>query len=368
MMSWQSLTQITNGRSNRSSSYDRTGGNADFVQFGPSESHTLLECSGPGVIEHIWITIFSPDPNYRRNLVIRMTWDNHEFPSVECPIGDFFGNGWGLTYNFSSPYLACAPQDGRALVCYFPMPFHQNARIEVINQSADHPVERLYYYVDYETNVNLSQETGYFHAFFNQELTKPKNDERDENEWEILRPYGKNPNDEHNYLICQTEGRGHLVGLNYYVSNPGPMWYGEGDDMILIDGAPWPGLHGTGTEDYFNTSWSPRQRFDHPFFGIARVPGIENSEPQIGWLGRTHLYRFHILDPIRFQTALKFSIEHGHDNCLELELATVAYTYQTLIQAPHAPLPDLKSRIPRPVTNEWDIHRWRTSWLKENQK
>lgn len=363
MQSWQSLTQITNGISRRSSSYDRSGGNLDFVTFGTDESHTLLDVQTSGVVQHIWITIDSKDPNYRRNLVLRMTWDNHEFPSVECPIGDFFGNGWGLTYNFSSPFLACAPQNGRALVCYFPMPFKSGAKIEVINQSPDFPVERLYYYVDYEESP-IPTNTGYFHAFFNQELTEPENAERDENEWFLLRPYGNHPTDQDNFLIVETQGKGHLVGLNYYVNNPGPMWYGEGDDMILIDGEPWPGLHGTGTEDYFNTSWSPDQKFDNPSFGLARVPGTDNNDPKFGWMGRTHLYRFHHLDPIRFQKSLKFTIEHGHDNCLSLELATVAYTYQTLITTPLNPLPDLKSRIPQPLTTESDLHLWRTAWLK----
>lgn len=364
MHDWQALTTISRARSRRSSSYDRTGGNDDYVQVAAGSTCTLQECSGAGVIRHIWITLHSHDPMYRKNLVLRMTWDGHPHASVECPVGDFFGNGWGETYNFSSPYLACAPRDGRALVCYFPMPFALGAKIELVNESPEFPLERLYFYVDWEELDGLPPDTAYFHAQYRQELTQPENAERDENEWALLRPYGKNPGTQNNFVVLETSGTGHFVGVNYYVNNPGPMWYGEGDDMILVDGEPWPGLHGTGTEDYFNTSWSPDERYDHPCFGIARVPGFGNAEPRIGWLGRTHLYRFHHMDPIRYQNSLSFSIEHGHDNCLTLELATVAYYYQTLSAEPLLALPPLEARLPRPVPTASDIHRWRDAYLK----
>lgn len=366
MHSWQNLTTITTGKSRRNSSYDKSGGNSDYVQFGPGALFSLLDCQCTGVIQHIWITIHSFDPNYRKNLVIRMTWDDHSHPSVECPIGDFFGNGWGLNYNFSSPFLACAPKDGRALVCYFPMPFAKSAKIEVLNQSPEHSVERFYFYVDYEELRALPEDTAYFHAQYNQELTQPENEERDENEWALLRPYGNNPSNTNNYVILDTEGSGHYIGVNYYVNNPGPMWYGEGDDMFMVDGESWPGLHGTGTEDYFNTSWSPNERFDHPNFGLARIPGIDNDEPFFGWMGRTHCYRFHPTDPIRYQKSLYFSIEHGHDNCLTLDLVTVAYYYQTLSSNPPKPLPSIQERIPRPIPTASDIHRWRSAYLSHN--
>ena len=118
--------------------------------------------------------------------------------------------------------------------------------------------------------------------------------------------------------------QGHYVGVNYFVDCPTPLWYGEGDDMFLVDGEPWPGsLHGTGTEDYFNSSWCPKELYAHPYFGYARVNG------ETGWLGRTHCYRFHLEDPVYFEKSLRASIEHGHANSLTLDLATVAYWYQT---------------------------------------
>ncbi|QYK52211.1 MAG: DUF2961 domain-containing protein [Fimbriimonadaceae bacterium] len=364
MSDWRSLTQLTSGISCRNSSYDRTGGNDDYVSFGPGETYTILEADGTGVIQHIWITIDCREPHWRKNLVIRAYWDGQEHPSVESPIGDFFGNGWGEFYNFSTPFLACAPRQGRAMVCYFPMPFANGARITIENQG-EMAVERLYYYVDYEKLDSLPANTAYFHAWYNQELTTPENAERDENEWFLLRPYGKNPGDANNYLILNAEGQGHFMGMNYYVGNPGPMWYGEGDDMFMIDGQAWPGLHGTGTEDYFNTSWSPDERFDHPAFGLARIPGIDNNEPRFGWMGRTHCYRFHQHDPIRFQKSLRASIEHGHDNCLTLELATVAYWYQSLPTKPFPSLAPKEARIPRPIPSASDVHRWRDAFMKQ---
>ena len=137
------------------------------------------------------------------------------------------------------------------------------------------------------------------------------------------------------------------------------MWYGEGDDMFFIDGEPWPSrLHGTGTEDYFNTSWSPNNLYQHPFFGYARV------NDKVGWLGKTHVYRFHLTDPIYFDKSLRATIEHGHDNNLTLELATVAYWYQT---EPHKAFPKFPTREERTLKPEIDtveIHRWRDAWRK----
>lgn len=349
-------------RNRRASSFDRTGGNADWVPIAPGETLTLLDADGPGVIRHIWMTINCDDPLTKRNLILRAHWDGQEHPSVEAPVGDFFGNGWGLHYNFSSPWLACAPRGGKALVSYFPMPFFRHARITLENQS-EYPVKSYYFYVDYDEVPSLPEETGLFHAWYNQELTSPDNPSGRENEWSLLHDYEVNPTDAHNYLWMDTTGRGQFLGVNAYYANPGPMWWGEGDDMFLIDGENWPGLHGTGSEDYFNQSWSPDKRFDHPCFGTARIPGIDNDEPKWGWFGRTHCYRFHHLDPIRFQESLRASIEHGHANCLTMEMASVAYWYQTLPGKPFPTLPDREARKPRELPTVSDIHRWRDAFI-----
>lgn len=139
------------------------------------------------------------------------------------------------------------------------------------------------------------------------------------------------------------------------------MWYGEGDDMWNIDGEVWPfSLHGTGTEDYFCSSWCPKEIFMHPYFGYPRV----NND--VGWMGRTHCYRFHIQDPILFRKSLRGSIEHGHANNMIEEIASVAYWYQ---KEPHkvlAPLAAANDRIPRPGIGVSEIHRWRAAWREKN--
>lgn len=365
------LAQIVDARSKRISSYDRTGGNDDFIGIGPGDTLVLADIPEAGIVKHIWVTISSKDELVRRNLVLRMYWDGQEHPSVESPIGEFFGQGWGMKYNFISLPLAAAPKEGNALVCYFPMPFGDGARITVENQS-DIRVDSFYYYVDYEEHEQVPDDQGRFHAWYHQELTLPEGPTDNlgiggdvENEWSIFGAFPNNTTDADNYFFCQPEGAGHYVGVNYYINCPTPVWYGEGDDMFLVDGEPWPGsAHGTGTEDYFNQSWCPDEHYQHPYFGTARAPGRDNDSPRFGWLGRTHVYRFHLEDPIRFRKSLRASIEHGHANCLTLDLASVAYWYQTLPSKPFPPLPSAEERKPRPEISVVDMHRQRDAWRK----
>lgn len=352
-------------RTKRVSSYDRSGGNGDNVPIEAGATYTMADLAGAGIVKHIWVTIATKDPLIRRNLVLRAYWDGCEHPSVEAPIGDFFGQGWADKYNFVSLPLAAAPRDGNALVSYFPMPFGNGARVTVENQGPE-KVDAFYYYLDYEEHPSMASDVGRFHAWYNQELTCPESAQGDvENEWGILGDTPKNPTDANNYLFCEVEGTGHFVGVNYYVNCPTPIWYGEGDDMFLVDGEPWPGsAHGTGTEDYFNQSWSPDEHYLHPYFGTARAPGRLNGDPLHGWHGRTHCYRFHLEDPIRFTKSLRASIEAGHANVLTLEIASVAYWYQTMPPRPFPPLPAAEDRHPRALVSTVDIHRWRDAWRK----
>lgn len=357
------IAQLVDARSKRISSYDRTGGNDDFIGVEPRGKLVLADIAGAGIIKHIWITISTQDPLYRRNIVLRMYWDGQEHASVEAPIGDFFGNGWGMKYNFISLPLAVTPKEGNGLVCYFPMPFGDGARIEIENES-DIRIDSFYYYVDYEEHASIPDDQARFHAWYNQELTQPESANGDvESEWGIFKPYPNNPSDEFNYLFCEPEGRGHFVGVNYYVNSPTPLWYGEGDDMFMVDGEPWPGsAHGTGTEDYFNQSWCPDEHYCHPYFGTARAPGRENDSPRFGWLGRTHCYRFHLEDPIRFTKSLRASIEHGHANCLTLQIASVAYWYQTLPSKPFPTIAPAAERVPFTDIGLVEVHKWRDAW------
>lgn len=342
-------------RSRRISSYDRTGGNDDYIKVGAGENVELARIGGAGIIRHLWFTFASKDEMFGRNVILRMYWDGEDMPSVESPLGDFFGQGWGEHYEYAALPLCAAPEGGRALVSYFSMPFSEGARISVENDSGLEIIA-FYFYIDYEEHDAIPASLARFHSFWNRELTTPASGV--ENEWGLLGEPDKNTSGEDNYVFADIKGAGHFVGINYFVQNPGPMWYGEGDDMWFVDGEKRPGsIHGTGTEDFFNTSWSPNKVFLHPYFGCARAPVGRG-----GWLGRTHLYRFFIEDPICFRKSLKGTIEHGHANNLTLDLSSVAYWYQEEPHKPFRPLPDRSKRRNMPEIQVADVHRWREAW------
>ena len=357
----QDLARIKQGvKSQRVSSYDQSGGNNDrFTSIANGESRTLFDVKGAGIINHIWVTIAPPPEQLsRHDIILRMYWDGQEEPCVESPIGDFFGQGWNESYPFSALPLASGPVDGRGMVSYFTMPFADGARITITNETGRN-IAAFYYYIDYLEVDNLDEDMGRFHAHYRHQLTSAL--DGGENEWGSLGPTGQNTTGDDNYLILDAEGKGHYVGVNYYVHCPSPIWYGEGDDMFFIDGESWPSsLHGTGTEDYFNTSWCPKVLFQHPFYGYARV------NEDVGWLGRTHVYRFHITDPVYFDKSLRFSIEHGHNNNLTLDISSVAYWYQTEPHKKFPPLPAKAERAPKPMIGPVQMHKWRHEW-RENK-
>ena len=325
------LAKIQAGaKSRRVSSYDTTGGNGDNLpNIAPGTRRTLFDVKGAGIITHVWVTIAPPPPALsRHDIVLRMYWDGETTPCVEAPIGDFFGQGWDECYPFVSLPLAAGPREGRAMVSYFAMPFAKGARIEIEND-AEKPIDAFYYYVDYTELAALPADLGRFHAWYNHSLTEAA--PYGENEWSVLGPQAKNTTGERNYLFADIAGKGHYVGVNYYVDNPSAMWYGEGDDMFFIDGERWPSsLHGTGTEDYFNTSWSPNDLYQHPYFGYARVNG------ETGWLGRTHVYRFHLDRPRTSTSRCASRSSTATTTTSRSTSSTVAYWYQT---EPHKPFP-----------------------------
>lgn len=346
------LAKIKKGYySKRISSYDKEGFNGDrLVGIKPGEKAVICDIKGSGIINHIWFTIAPPPEMINRNdIIIRMYWDGKDYPSVESPIGPFFGQGWDERYNFSSYALSAGPANGTGLSSYFAMPFANGARIEIENQT-DKTIDNIFFYVDYWQVDKLDKDLGRFHAWYNREITEAVSDLVTGHE--VANIDGKD-----NYVFADIKGEGHFIGLNYYVHSPSPAWYGEGDDMWYIDGEKIPSMVGTGTEDFFNTSWCPKEPFQSPFFGYPRV----NEDN--GWLGRTHVYRFFIIDPVFFEKSLKATIEHGTSNDMQLDIATVAYWYQT--EASMIPaIPNKNNRKLMPFTNFWDIHMWRKAWQK----
>ncbi len=331
------------GKRKRVSSYDRTGGNKDYYTVNANETVNICDIGGSGCITHIWMTMAPLEGDNTeylyRKVVIRMYWDKEENPSVEAPIGDFFGMGHGITKNYSSAVLTMSPEDGKAMNCYFPMPFAENARIEVTNESEE--AIKFYFYIDYEAYDRDIDSNLRFHALWRRELTKGIDDDTSNAYFEFG---GNNETGDNNYLILDAEGKGHYVGCNLNIHNLRFThewnWYGEGDDMIFIDGEPWPpSLHGTGMEDYFNTAWCPQQEFCTPYHGIILGGGPN-------WSGKISVYRFHIQDPIMFNQSIKVTIEHGHNNHRSDDYSSTAYWYQTEPHKYHKSIVSVDKRIP----------------------
>jgi hypothetical protein len=322
----------------RASSYDRTGGNADFRTITPGETLTLLDEPGPAIISHIWITIASDDPHHLKALVLRMHWDGEATPSVETPIGDFFGLGLGEYYLYQSVPLSIGSD--KALNSFFPMPFQKHARITVTNEGAI-KVGAFYFNIDYRSyNKPLLADQLYFHAQYRQAAPGQgwTNNWRD-NDDPVVNDK-KNLNGDGNYVWMEATGGGHFVGVTMSVLQNQDGWWGEGDDMFFIDGEATPSINGTGSEDYFLGAWDfGDHAFSYGLFG-APVKGSELAG------SRSSVYRFHLDSPIPFTKSLRATIEHGHANHRSDNFFSVAYWYQTEPHGAFPLLPPLQQRIP----------------------
>jgi hypothetical protein len=323
----------------RASSYDRTGANADFRTVAPGETLTLLDQDGPGLITHIWVTLASEDPQHLKALVLRMFWDDETTPSVETPIGDFFGLGLGDYFRYQS--LPLAVGSDKALNCFFPMPFQKHARIAVTNEGAM-KVEAFYFNIDYrEYKKSLAEDQLYFHAQYRQATPAHGWTNAWHSNGDPVVDDKKNLNGEGNYVWMEAAGRGHFVGVTMSVLQNQDGWWGEGDDMFFVDGEATPSINGTGSEDYFLGAWDfGGHSFSYELFG-APVVGEEVAG------GRSSVYRFHLDSPIPFTKSLRATIEHGHANHRSDNYFSVAYWYQTEPHASFPALPPLEQRIPK---------------------
>ena len=306
--------------------------NWDNFQVDPGETHVLLDEKGPGVITHVWITFLGPEPQEwapkgsanHQEMLLRMYWDGRPRPAVEAPLGDFFAGCFGQRREVIS--LPVVVANGDAYNCYWHMPFRKSARIEIVNQS-EKPISLLYYNIDWIKKDRLPEDTPYFHAQYRQDYPVK---------------HGQD------YLLLDTKGKGHYVGSVLAVRTRSPAWFGEGDEKIYIDLESKPSIWGTGTEDYFLCAWGLRPT-STPYFGVPYFDqwGI------VG--GHTSAYRWHINDPLVFNTGIKVTFEHfgwvSPDenphykstswNEREDDYASVAFWYQTgestfAARAPHA--------------------------------
>jgi hypothetical protein len=278
---------------------------------------TVAEITGPGQIQHIWMT---PTGNWRYS-ILRFYWDDETTPSVEVPVGDFFCNGWGEYAPVNS--LAVTVNPGSAFNCYWPMPFRKKCRITMENM--DDEDMTLYYQVDY-TLASVPNDAAYFHAQFRRVNPQP-----------YKQPY---------VLVDSIEGKGQYVGTYMAYGSNKNGWWGEGEIKFFIDGdTQFPTINGTGTEDYFCGSYdfdtkrvnsagvetSEYTEFTGPYTGLPQVirgDGHYHNAQRFG------LYRWHIMDPIRFENNLKVTIQDlgwhadGHYMPLQDDIATTVFWYQ----------------------------------------
>lgn len=298
-----------------------------FVRIKAGETFTMAEIQGPGAIQHIWMT---PTGNWRFS-ILRIYWDDETEPSVECPVGDFFGMGWNKYSPLTS--LAVCVNPGSAFNCYWTMPFHKKCRITMQNIN-DADAMTLYYQIDY-TLTDIPADAGYFHAQFRR----------------------ANPDETSVYTITDgIKGKGHYAGVYLAVGVNNNGWWGEGEIKFYIDGdSKFPTICGTGTEDYFCGSYdfdtnrknasgveeSDYTEFCTPYSGLHQVI---RGDGHYSVMQRFGLYRWHIMDPIRFDSDLKVTIQdlgwHKGGRYLKQksDIASTVFWYQA---EPHAKFPKL---------------------------
>jgi Protein of unknown function (DUF2961) len=324
-------------RSLKQSSYDRSGGNSDAWPIAPGGTKEVFNSEGPGVITHIWFTIAADSSFHLKEIVLRIFWDGESKPSVEVPVGDFFGLNLGEYILYQSAFLNCSSV--KALNSYFAMPFHKSARITVTNESKE-KIDAFYSNIDYQLVPSLPERSLYFHAQYRQ-ATPNKAENYREGEKKL------NPDGKMNYLLAETKGRGHLMGVTLGVLQNRDRWMGEGDEMIFIDGEDKPSINGTGSEDYFCGAWDFGGRgaavpFANLYNGAQAISAAELAG------GRYCLYRWHADNPVTFRKSLKYTIEHGHANDRADCFYSVAYWYQAEPFTDFPQLPPAADRVPVP--------------------
>ena len=339
----------------------------------PGQLVTLCDIEGPGMIRHLWFARPHRNPEFLRSYILRIYWDDCPHPSVECPISDFFGVAHGRTAHFMTPYLGMP--EGRGFQCYFPMPFGRRCRITFENDSPD-VLGMLFYQVDYTLGDEITDEMGRFHAHFRRQNPCPVSQD---------------------YCLLDTKGSpGIFVGAVIGVNVIGPNWWGEGEMKFYRDGdTTYPTICGTGAEDYLCSGWG-MARHEAIYTGV----NYKKTDPQTQWNKFISFYRFHILDPIYFQSELRVELQqigapgadflgdHGvakqgdtHDTeALKAAYAklgwvgphvhpgmsdwlfdrsddycSVAFWYQKVTATPLPPIPSREDRIKGIASQEWEI-------------
>lgn len=287
------------------------------ITLQPGSTTTLAAIDGPGVIQHMWITV---DSRAWTDLILRIYWDGEETPSVECPLGDFFASGHGIKTQIQSLPVAVNPTGG--FNSYWPMPFRKSAKITVEYQGTE---ERsgFFYQITYAL-TEVPESAAYFHAQYRRSLTRREHPEHT--------------------IVDNIKGQGHYVGTYLAWVQCSDGWWGEGEIKFFMDGdREFPTICGTGTEDYVGGAWCFGETYTGAFLGYPTWDKRENHVPKHG------LYRWHVMDPIRFEKDLRVTIQAlgwwpgGYTDFEPLtdDIASVAYWYQA---EPHGAFPELPDR------------------------
>ena len=310
----ESLPELCDFEMRRITSADTTGGNRDWRPLNPGETLVLADIKGLGCIVHFRDNVTSREKHHLQIHILRMYWDGEETPSVEAPFGDFFGVGFGFTEKYSSALMNFDQRRGEvtnpsvygaARNCYIPMPFNKSARITVTNEGS--VAAKHWFEVNCKIYKKPLENVGYFHAQYRQGV----------------------PPKEGPYLILDAKGRGHLIGCVLSVKNNDGGWWGEGDEIVYIDGRH--AIQGTGSEDYFCESYGLRAGA-FPYYGVT-----------IHEKSFVTAYRWHVPDPVPFEKSIRFLIEHGRGTApfrSKNFYYSVAYWYQA---EPHGPFPKMPS-------------------------
>jgi hypothetical protein len=333
-----------------------------FRDIQPGETKILCDIEGPGMIRHFWLTPgqyfegvkgrqWSPEMN--RSCILRIYWDDSPYPSVECPLGDFFGVAHGRTAHYMTPFLGMP--EGRGFQCYFPMPFSKRCRIEFVNDSPE-MITWLFYQVDYTLGDIVTEDMGRFHAQFRRETP----------------PVGKD------YVLLDTKGTpGVFMGAVIGVNPLAPGWWGEGEMKFYIDGdEQYPTICGTGAEDYLCSAWG-MDLHQAIYTGVNYI----KTDPETSWKRFISFYRFHVYDPIFFQQDLRVELQqlgagalteenkikygfvgpHIHPGMSDWlydrsdDYSSVVFWYQKVTGQPLTPaLPDRQTRIKGIAKQPWE--------------
>ena len=307
------LFQKDRGKSFQVSSHSLLEGDAWSIE--PGESKVILDMKGPAIIQNSWFTcsgLSDVDPEYLRNLIIKMYWDGEEEPSVEVPFGNFFGCGFSRREPWQSKYIGVT---SGGFYSYFPMPFAKSARVEIENKMDD-PTLVFFHFLGQKYD-SLPKETLYFHSQYRRENPTVR---------------GKN------YTLLEAKGDGYFAGSILFIQgyDKGDKWnFLEGDEFVYVDGETEASIKGTGGEDYFQGGWYYIDGvFNAPYHGLI-VKDMEKIHAS--------MYRLHILDRINFSKEIRVEIEHGNRpmNEAKADFSSTAFWYQT---EPHQPFPEMPSR------------------------